>query len=223
MNFYEKLEADTQKERNYLHQAPIIRRCFEGEICLEDYTAFLCQAYHHVKHTVPLLMATGAELPESKEWLREAVGEYIEEEMGHQEWILNDLVLCGMDKEAVRVSQPAPATELMIAYAYDAIRRKSPLCFFGMVYVLEGTSIALADNAASVIQQKLALPKSAFRYLNTHGALDQDHITFFKSLMNRIDDEHEQALIIHSAKMFFQLYANIFRTLHTRQICEEAA
>ena len=36
-------------------------------------------------------MATGAKLNEDKEWLREAIGEYIEEEMGHQEWILNDL------------------------------------------------------------------------------------------------------------------------------------
>ena len=48
-----------------------------------------------VRHTVPLLMACGARLPERLEWLREAIAEYIEEEIGHQEWILNDIRACG--------------------------------------------------------------------------------------------------------------------------------
>lgn len=216
MKLYERLQMETQTERAYLTESPIIKQCFAGDISLNDYTAFLSQAYHHVKHTVPLLMATGAALPESKEWLREAIGEYIEEEMGHQEWILNDLAACGEDREYVRNSQPAAATELMVAYAYDSIRRKNPLCFFGMVFVLEGTSIALADNAAASIKETLGLPPHAFSYLRSHGSLDQEHIVFFEGLMNRIDNKEEQDLIIHSAKMFFQLYANIFRTLHAQ-------
>jgi pyrroloquinoline quinone (PQQ) biosynthesis protein C len=223
MKLFERLEKETQNERAYLTSSPIIRRCFEGNISVDDYTAFLSQAYHHVKHTVPLLMATGAALPESKEWLREAVGEYIEEEMGHQEWILNDLAACGVDKECVRHSAPAMATDLMVSYAYDAIRRKNPLCFFGMVFVLEGTSIALADNAAASIQTVLGLPKSAFSYLRSHGSLDQEHIVFFKDLMNKIEDKAEQDLIIQSAKVFFQLYANIFRTLSCSDALTEAA
>ena len=223
MSLYQRLENETQAERAYLVNSPIIQRCFKGDISLEDYTAFLSQAFHHVKHTVPLLMATGSALPDDKEWLREAVAEYIEEEIGHQEWILNDLEACGVDKELIRHSEPAAATELMVAYAYDSIRRKSPLRFFGMVFVLEGTSIALADNAADVIQNKLGLPKKAFSYLRSHGSLDQEHIVFFRDLMNRIDDVDEQNAIIHSAKMFFQLYANIFRTLDESQSIGEAA
>lgn len=223
MSLYQRLENETQAERAYLVNSPIIQRCFNGDISLEDYTAFLSQAFHHVKHTVPLLMATGSALPDEKEWLREAVAEYIEEEIGHQEWILNDLEACGVDKELIRHSEPAAATELMVAYAYDSVRRKSPLRFFGMVFVLEGTSIALADNAADVIQNKLGLPKKAFSYLRSHGSLDQEHIVFFRDLMNRIDDVEEQNMIIHSAKMFFQLYANIFRTLGESQSVGEAA
>ena len=85
MTFYQRLLAETEQERNSLFTAPIITRCFQGEISLADYVAFLTQAYHHVKHTTPLLMSTGGRLPAQLEWLREAVGEYIEEEMGHQE------------------------------------------------------------------------------------------------------------------------------------------
>lgn len=213
MSFYQSLLDATTEERAYLLSAPMIQRCFSGDFTLDHYVAFLQQAYHHVKHTVPLLMAVGAELPEKKEWLREAVAEYIEEELGHQEWILNDIAACGFDKEQVRRSTPAFETEMMVAYAYDAIRRTSPLAFFGMVLVLEGTSINLAEQAAKEIATKLDLPRKAFSYLNSHGALDQEHIKFYENLMNKITATEEQAVIVHAAKRFYRLYGDIFRSL----------
>lgn len=213
MSFYQTLFQVTEQDRQYLLGAPIIARCFHGDISRDDYVAFLTQAYHHVKHTVPLLMSVGALLPESKEWLREAVAEYIEEELGHQEWILNDIKRSGYDKEMARHSTPSFATEMMVSYAYDMVRRINPVGFFGMVLVLEGTSTALAENAAETIATKLQLPKSAFSYLTSHGALDQDHIKFYENLMNKIDDPADQALIVHAAKRFYRLYGDIFRTL----------
>ena len=81
MSFYQQLQESTEQARNTFLQVPIIQRCFNNDFSLDDYIAFLQQAYHHVKFTVPLLMATGAKLTEEKEWLREAIGEYIEEEM----------------------------------------------------------------------------------------------------------------------------------------------
>ena len=215
MSFFARLQAETATERQYLLESPIIHRCMRGDVTIDDYVAFLTEAYHHVKHTVPLLMAAGARIPGDREWLREAVAEYIDEEIGHQEWILNDIGACGFDKEAVRRSTPSVATELMVAYAYDTISRVSPLGFFGMVHVLEGTSVTTADRAADAIQVALNLPKKAFSYLRSHGALDQEHVKFFEDLMDRITDAEEQALIIHSARVFYQLYANIFRTLPT--------
>jgi long-chain acyl-CoA synthetase len=213
MSFFNTLNESTKEDRNGLLQAPIIHRCLQGDININDYVGFLVQAYHHVKHTVPLLMAVGSRLPEHKEWLRSAVAEYIEEEIGHQEWILNDIAQCGFNKEQVRLSKPSPATELMVAYAYDTVNRVNPLGFFGMVHVLEGTSIKLADQVADSVRETLNLPRSAFSYLYSHGSLDQDHVKFFENIMDQIDDPQEQQLIIHSCKMFYQLYGNIFRSL----------
>jgi long-chain acyl-CoA synthetase len=213
MKLMDRLTQETTEERNYLLESPIIRRCLEGDISLNDYVAFLTQAYHHVKHTVPLLMATGARLSEDKEWLREAVAEYIEEEIGHQEWILNDIQACGFDKEAVRRSRPSYATELMVAYAYDSVQRGNPVGFFGMVHVLEGTSVNIADKAADSIANAIGLPARAFSYLRSHGALDIEHCAFFESLMGRIEDPADQDCVVHKARMFYTLYANIFRSL----------
>ena len=217
MIFFQQLQQETEKERRQLLAAPIITKAVSGSISKEEYIAFLEQAYHHVKHTVPLLMAAGARIPEEKEWLRNALAEYIEEELGHQEWILNDLAACGLDKERVRNNAPAFETELMVAYAYDVINRVNPLGFFGMVHVLEGTSVTTADRAADGIQEALGLPDEAFSYLRSHGELDQDHIQFFEGLMNKINDLDEQRLIIRCAKQFYRLYGDIFRSLTEQQ------
>lgn len=213
MGFYQQLVNATTQNRDYLLTSPLITDTFNKRITLDQYVEFLTQAYHHVKHTVPLLMAAGSRIPENKEWLRDAVAEYIEEELGHQEWILNDINACGANKESVRHGTPNPATELLIAYAYDTIHRINPIGFFGMVLVLEGTSIELAIDAAGAIQQQLGLPDQAFSYLRSHGTLDQEHMKFFEKLMNRIEDHKEQALIIHGANMFYKLYADIFRSI----------
>ena len=213
MNFFDQLQTETEQQRVELFSAPIITRALQGDVTTDDYIAFLSQAYHHVKHTVPLLMATGSRLPEELEWLRVGVGEYIEEETGHQEWVLNDVAACGADKEQVRRIKPNLATELMVSYAYDTVHRINPLGFFGMVHVLEGTSISLADSAADNIRSALSLPKDAFSYLYSHGSLDQDHVEFFKGLMNRIDRPEDQAQIVDSAKVFYKLYGDIFRSL----------
>ena len=81
--------------------------CYTKLLRLDSYLAFLGQAYHHVKHTVPLLMACGGRLPEKLNWLRTAVAEYIAEEIGHEEWILNDINASGGNADAVRNSKPA--------------------------------------------------------------------------------------------------------------------
>lgn len=214
MSFYQHLQDETQAERNFLLEAPIIRDALAGRLPLESYTAFLIQAYHHVKHTVPLFMAAGSRLSDEHEWVREAMAEYISEEIGHQEWILNDLAACGIDKNEVRNSQPSQPTELMLAYAYDTIQRKNPLSLFGMVQVLEGTSISVATPAAEKIQTSLKLPKQALSYLYSHGSLDQDHILFFEKLVNRFEDADIQADIVHSARIFYQLYGDILRSVH---------
>lgn len=213
MTFFQRLKQQTEIQQQYLLSAPIVGRCFKGDICVDDYVAFLQQAYHHVKQTAPLLMNVGARLGRDQQWMRTAVAEYIEEEIGHEEWILNDIAQCGYDKEQARNSAPMLQTDLMVSYAYDSINRKNPLMFFGLVHVLEGTSIAMADNAAASIAQALGLPKKAFTYLISHGSLDIEHVKFFENLMNKIKDPQDQQDIIDAANVFYRLYGDILRNL----------
>lgn len=213
MSFHARLLSETADARMGLLSTPIIQGCLRGEVSLPSYQAFLREAYHHVRHTVPLLHACKAALQERNLWLQGPLDEYIEEEQGHDQWILDDIRASGGDADAVRNGQPGHATEVMVAYAYDTIARRNPLGFFGMVHVLEGTSVSLALMAADQIQKPLQLPDAAFSYLRSHGTLDQEHTAHFELLMDQVEDPRDQDDIVHAARAFFRLYGDVFRSL----------
>jgi pyrroloquinoline quinone (PQQ) biosynthesis protein C len=213
MNLYDQLQRDTAVDREFLLAAPAIQRALRGDVTRELYLAFLTQAYHHVRHTVPLLMAVGAHLPDRHAWLREPILHYLDEEAGHEQWILDDIEHAGGDRNAAAVSVPAVATECLVAYAYDTVLRRNPLGFFGMVFVLEGTSVALALHAADRIQATLGLPTEAFSYLRSHGELDREHVGELASILERVDQPEDQDAVIGCARGVYWLYGQMFRSL----------
>ena len=283
--FYKELLEKTNSGKEYLLSAPIIESVMLGRFDLSTYIAFLNQAYHHVKHTVPLLMAAGSRLANDQRYLQPAILEYIDEEAGHELWILDDMEACGIDRgqaaglpasheSEVMVSylydtvnrkkplgifgmvlvldqrylQPAileyideeaghelwilddmeacgidrgqaaglPAShesEVMVSYLYDTVNRKKPLGIFGMVLVLEGTSAGLATEVAKIVRQQLALPAEAMSYLESHGRLDQQHLKGFEGLMDSIEDRDTQDAIIHTAEAVYRLYGDVYRAI----------
>ena len=217
MNFQETLQHRTAEQREYLLSSPIIQHALAGDITREIYIEFLTQAYHHVRHTVPLMMAVGCRIPERLGWLQHEILHYLEEEEGHDQWILNDIDAAGGDRDAAAKSLPDLATDAMVAFAYDMVARRNPVGFFGMVYALEGTSVALALRAADRVQATLALPNRAFTYLRSHGTLDQQHVHHLAGILNRFDCDEDREAVVRCAQSIYWLYANMFRRLgHAR-------
>jgi len=212
-SLYARLGRETAPERDFLLSSPQIQSALAGRISKHAYLDYLAQAYHHVKHTAPLFRTARARLTERQANFIPAFDDYIVEEEGHDEWILRDIRAAGGDSEKVRRAEPAAATEFMIAYAYDYITRKNALGLLGMVYVLEGTSVALAEKGASAVAQSLGLGPDCFTYLNSHGALDQEHMNVFRSLMAMIDQPEDRDAVIHVAKRMFLLFGGVFRSI----------
>lgn len=209
----EQLRVATAADREYLLAAPVIGDALAGRISRARYLAFLTQAWHHVRHTVPLLMAVGARLPDRHLNLQRGLIHYLEEEVGHDDWILNDIEAAGGDRDAAAASVPNIATDAMVAYAWDTVQRRNPVGFFGMVHVLEGTSVALAVRAADEIEKSLGLPKQAFTYLRSHGTLDLEHIEDLGGILDGLTDPADQAAVVQCARVMFRLYGDMFRSI----------
>ena len=213
MSFHARLLEETRLDSDGLFEIPFVRAAVRGALSREEYLAFLGQAYHHVKETVPLLMRLGAALTGRQAWMRDAVAHYVSDELGHERWILADIRAAGGDADAVRDGRPALPCELLVSYAWDRVQRGNPAAFFGMVHVLEGTSVRGASRAAEALSASLRLPPSAFTYLSSHGALDVEHVHFFRDLMDSVRDAGDQAEIVRAAHVFYRLYGDVLRSL----------
>lgn len=212
MAFHDRLTAETAAERNAFLHIPIVAHATVHGAARETYLAFLEQAYHHVRHTFPLLALAASRTGD--EYYQDALVEYMEEERGHEKWILDDIRFLGGDADAVAKGEPGQACAIMIGYAYYAIEHVSPYAMLGSVHVLEGLSVMLADKLADVLKTTLGLPDDAgFSYLRSHGALDQEHVAFFRDTINGFKDRAIQDLIIAQSKIFYRLYGNIFQDI----------
>lgn len=217
MPFFERLFSETKTARDEFIATPVIQRALSQGVPRHMYLAFLEQAYHHVKHTCPLLAAAVARSGPGEQRYVAALLEYIEEERGHEEWILNDIEALDGNSDSVREGGPALPCRLMVAYAYYAIDHISPYALLGMVHVLEGMSAALATSAAARLKNALGLSGDAgFSYLSSHGSLDQEHVGFFRDLVNGIEDEAAQRAIIDTANVIYRLYSDMFSEIDGR-------
>ncbi|WP_404478735.1 AMP-binding protein [Novosphingobium sp. BL-52-GroH] len=210
--FFDELEAATFRDRLSFLTIPQVRAGLDGTISRRAYIDYLEQAFHHVRHTVPLMQAARAQLLDRPE-LVAALDDYIEEETGHEEWILADIAAAGGDADAARTSEPHPSTRMMVSHAFARIADGDPVAFFGMVYVLESISVALAQRGASAVAMRLGLPPEAFTYLTSHGALDQDHMAFLAGLVNAMSEAKDRASILSMAREIFALFGGVFASV----------
>jgi hypothetical protein len=216
-SLHEELTVATHAGRERLVSAGIVQRALSGTLPLAQYLAFLGQAYQHVRHTVPLMMAVGARLNSQYDWLRHEILHYLQEEEGHDQWILDDIAAAGGDARAACNAAPALATDAMVAYAYDVAMRRNPVGFFGMVFVLEGTSVSLATRAADQVQAALGLPARAMTYLRSHGQLDQQHIHHLAGILDRLTAPADREAVMRCAQVIYRLYGDMFHDLSTAE------
>lgn len=215
-SFFERLEAACAPARERFSSVPVIRRALDEGVPGELYAAYLGQAYHHVRHTCPLLCAAASRCGRDDAALAEALYEYISEEYGHEAWILDDIRAVAGQAEVDRVTsyEGDPPVRALVGYMYHAIHRYGPYAMLGMVYVLEGMSVLLAQRAASAIRERAdAPPAGGFSYLTSHGEVDQDHIAFYRDLVNRVADPQREAVIVDTALMVFDLWGRMFDEL----------
>ena len=223
MSQVEILHQQTAEARERFQGLPLIQEVLTKGGSLATYLDFLGQAYHHVKHTAPLLALAAARCGPNDAAYRAALFAYVAEEQGHEAWILEDIAALGGDAEQIEHGSPRFACKVMVGHAYYLIDHVSPYGMLGMVHVLEGMSVALASRAALAIRGSLGIQGSeGFKYLTTHGALDVDHTRFFEELVERLRPEH-LGIVVSSAKDFYRLYGAMFEDINAHRWAATAA
>jgi pyrroloquinoline quinone (PQQ) biosynthesis protein C len=214
---FQQLVLQTAPARQEFIDLPLIQEVMREGASRKLYLEFLSQAYHHVRCTAPLLALAASRCGPDDQKYKSALFEYIDEERGHEEWILEDIEALGGDQDSVRRSSPLFPCKIMVGHAYYLVDRVSPYGLLGMIHVLEGMAVALAGNAVRAIRKAIPSASDAgFKYLTTHGDLDIEHAKLFEKVIDEIDFGH-LPVVVESACDFYKLYGGIFSDLDVRR------
>jgi hypothetical protein len=149
------------------------------------YPAFLVETYHYVKCSCQLMRAAWTRLDARRAELRRYFEKHIEEERGHEEWVLEDLARLGYDREVVIGSQPLAETIEMIGSQMYIVEYLRPAGLLGYVYVMESRP-PNADFLCA-LRQAYSIPSDAMTFLSRHGEADIVHSQELREILDTLD------------------------------------
>jgi len=181
-------------------------------LTLAEYRAFLHDLYHIVWHFCPVMAAAASRLDERFRHVRYELYERIEEEKGHEGWVLEDIAAMGGDMARARSAPPSLPVQAMIGFNYHAAERVHPCSVLGMLYVLEVVASVYGGRVADAIARAIGREVAAggFKFLSSHATMDVDHMAKLNRLLKTIDDPAAQESVVNSTRVNFHQFGQLF-------------
>ena len=151
------------------------------------YVRYLVLLHQVVRSSVPLMEACVHQI-ELADGPREAIDylkHHIDDETGHDEWLLQDLKKCGVEREAVLEIAPLNEIAAMVGTQYYLIAHDEPLSLLGYMAALE--CYPPTPMQLEALRNRLVLPRAAFGTLYGHSADDLVHREELLAFIDRLD------------------------------------
>src|SRR4051812_16048900 len=212
MSFFISLIELTDASRRELETIPKVHSMLHHGLSLGEYRAFLHDLFHIVWHFCPIMAAAAARCDDRFRAVRMDLYERIEEEKGHDAWVLEDLAAVGGDASAAQAQLPSAPAQAMIAFNYYAAERVHPCAVLGMLYTLEVVSSVYGGRVADAVAQAIGRPvaQGGFRFLSSHATMDLDHMAKLNRLVKTIDAPQAQEAIVNATRVNFHQFGQLF-------------
>ena len=181
------------------------------------YQEYLCTMHCIVRSSVPLMETAIARAHElESDPVAAGVAAYLEshvdEERGHDEWVLQDLAATGFDRDEPLRRIPPPAVAAVVGSQYYWIRHHHPVALLGHIAVVEGypPSVSLAKT----LEERTGFGPDAFRSLARHSMLDIHHRDEFLDALDALPlrREHEEIVgvsALHTVRGLIEIFDHI--------------
>nr|WP_315234658.1 iron-containing redox enzyme family protein [uncultured Albidiferax sp.] len=193
--------------RSQVWRSPVVHKLVAGQFSTADYRNWTAQWVPQVR--------------EGSRWMREAVaaltgpfaalGALIETHASDEQ---DDFQILYRDYLAAGGSLPLdglrrnPGGEALNSYLHALAATENPLGLLGAIYIIEGTGQRIVPALLPLLRQQLPLPPSAFRFLEYHGANDENHLARWLAAVEitlALDPSAAEA-ILQTARHTAQLY-----------------
>jgi pyrroloquinoline quinone (PQQ) biosynthesis protein C len=213
MSFFITLVEMTDAARRGLEEIPKMHTMIHHGLKLPEYRAFLHDLYHIVWHFCPIMAAAAGRCDDRYREVRYELYERIEEEKGHETWVLEDIEAVGGDVAGARANPPSAPVQAMIAFNYHGAERVHPCSVLGMLYMLEVVSSVYAGRVSDSIAAAIgrSVEAGGFKFLSSHATMDVDHLAKLNLLVKKVEEPAAQESIINSTRVNFYQFGLMFR------------
>ena len=124
----------------------------------------------------------------------QALADYLEihlqEELGHDLWLLDDIRTLGFEDQQVLKAQPCAASVTLIGSQYFWMMHVHPVAIMGYLILMEGYAPVAAQ--LEEIRARSGAPETAFRCLMRHAEDDPAHIADLNRVLDGMSLSQEQ-------------------------------
>lgn len=162
----------------------------EPAVLRPRYLAYLYEMHALIRASVPLMERAALRCAELAPGdpaagpLGRYLERHIEQERGHDAWLLEDLAAAGGDPARAVGRLPSPIVAELAGAQYYWIEHHHPVALLGYIRVLEGN--APAPRLADRLAERTGLPDAAFRTVREHAELDGAHLTDLDDLLDAL-------------------------------------
>jgi hypothetical protein len=189
------------------------------------YGEYLFQSHSIIRASVPLMQATldvCAAEPPSDEAVLPAFGRYlarhIAEERGHDNWILDDAEVMGIDRRLLLERMPRETAMRMVGSQYYWIHHYHPAAMLGYIAVMEGNPPR--TEFIEEVAERNQLPLEAFSSFLLHAKVDPRHRADLDLLLDSLPlSDHEHAIIGLSALQTIQYLKSVLAEVNESHLC----
>jgi pyrroloquinoline quinone (PQQ) biosynthesis protein C len=212
--FFADLVTRTDEARREFETNPVVLEAVANGMSVERYRRLLLELYHVVWHFNPVCAAAASRVPDSHRQVRYFLYEHMQEESGHEEWVMKDLEAVGVSHAVTRAHMAGIHTLALNGYNYWSADRRHPCSVLGMMYALEVIASVYGGPFSSAIRESLLLEGDrGVSFISSHATMDTEHMAELRVLLNTITDDEARDAIAEATLVNFHHFTRLFEAV----------
>ena len=212
--FFVDLVSRTDEARRGFESNSKVLDIVANGLPLERYRNLLLELYHVVWHFNPVCAAAASRVGDAHKQVRYFLYDHMNEEKGHEEWVINDLDAMGVKVEQALAYQPSQYLLALNGYNYWSADRRHPCSVLGMMYTLEVVASVYGGPMTAAITDSLLLQGDrGISFISSHATMDAEHMAELRVILNTLHDDGVKDAIVESAIFNFHQFTRVMEAI----------
>ncbi|MDR3065283.1 MAG: iron-containing redox enzyme family protein [Comamonas sp.] len=216
-----ELASIWQDYRSNVWRTPLLKRMRTRRLEITDYLRWMSHWIPQVREGSLWMREGAASLTGDYATLASLIDLHAGEEQNDFKILHSDYLKAGGTETDIHRLRRNPGGEALNAYLHSLAATPNPIGLLGAIYIIEGTGQRIVPSLLPLLRQSLPLPPDAFRFLEYHGANDENHLErWLLAVQMALDLDSEgtaQQAILQTARSTAAMYLMQFQHVLTER------